>query len=283
MLARFILMAYCMGTMTQALADDCPMAVRLTQEADSRPLPDRLTAYQSARAACPSDPKMHYREGLALMAASRHEEAHAALTEALGGVTRQNASPAMRLEILGRLAENEYRRGNRPQALSGLKIARSFAQNNHLNLPDWLTLIQKDLDKQLDELPLSLAEMKSSLRGMRDLGVEPAVDYRVLFDTDSDTLTPEAEQQLRHVADSLGAGGGKIRIVGHTDLRGTAEHNQKLSEKRALRVATWLAGYNPSLAASLSVLGKGMSEPKYFGDSLDDHQMNRRVEFVFSN
>lgn len=280
---RFIAMAFCMA-MSVALpvfAEDCAEATRLTREAESLPLAKRTTAYQSARAHCPSDPKTHYRAGMALMASTQYPQAQTALMEALEGVTRQSAPPAMRLEILGRLAENEYRREARAEALTRFKIAREFARNNQLPLPAWMTQLQMDLDRQLDSQPLTATEMHASLRGMRDLGVEPAVDYRVLFDTDSDRLTPEAERQLQKIADSLGADSGNIRVIGHTDLRGTEEHNRKLSERRALRVATWLSGHNPSLAGHLSILGKGMSEPKYFGDSDECHQMNRRVEFVF--
>ena len=45
-----------------AMAEDCETAAQLTREAESLPLAARITAYQSARAHCPSDPKTHYRE-----------------------------------------------------------------------------------------------------------------------------------------------------------------------------------------------------------------------------
>jgi outer membrane protein OmpA-like peptidoglycan-associated protein len=283
MMFRLIALAFCMamGATPPVLAEDCAEATRLTREAEPLALDKRITAYQSARTHCPSDPKTHYRAGMALMASAQYPQAQTALMEALEGVTRQSAPPAMRLEILGRMAENEYRREARAEALARFKIAREFARNNQLALPAWMTQLQMDLDKQLDSQPLTATEMHASLRGMRDLGVEPTVDYRVLFDTGSDRLTPEAEQQLQKIADSLGAEAGNIRVIGHTDLRGTEEHNQKLSERRARRVAAWLADHNRSLDGRLSALGKGMTEPKYFGGSDEYHQMNRRVEFVF--
>jgi outer membrane protein OmpA-like peptidoglycan-associated protein len=265
-----------------AYAENCEMAARLTREVESLPLTERLTAYQAARAHCPSDPKSHYREAMALMDSAKYPQAEAAFKAALDGVTRQSASPAMRLEILGRLAENDYRRGDRPRALAHFKIAREFASTRQLPLPAWIPPLQMDLDKQLDNQPLSASEMQASLKGMRDLGVEPTVDYRVLFDTGSDRLTVEAEQQMRKVADSLNGDWSNIQVIGHTDQRGTKEYNQKLSERRALRIVNWLAGYNPSFSGHLSALGKGMTEPKYSGNSDEDYQMNRRVEFVFS-
>lgn len=283
MIFRFVALCF-WGTITaipSAYAEDCEIAARLTREVESLPLSQRLTAYQSARAHCPSDPKSHYREAMVLMDSAKYQQAEAAFKEALDGVTRQNAPSGMRLEILGRLAENEYRREDRPQALARFKIAREFARNQQLSLPAWITPLQMDLDRQLDNQPLSASEMKTSLKGMRDLGVEPTVDYRVLFDTDSDRLTAEAEQQLRKVADSLYGDWGNIQVIGHTDQRGTRDYNQKLSERRALRIVNWLAGYNPSFSGHLSALGKGMAEPKYSGNSDEDYQMNRRVEFVF--
>ena len=283
MFFRFVAMAFLM-TMSFNLpvwAEDCIEAARLTHEVESLPLTERITAYQSARSHCPSDPKTHYRAGMALMAFAQYPEAKTALMDALKGVTRQNASPTMRMEILGRLAEIDCRREARPEALINFKVAREFARNNQLAIPAWMTQLQMDLDKQVDNQPLTSAEMHASLRGMRDLGVEPTVDYRVLFDTDSDKLTPEAERQLRKVADSVSADSGNIRVIGHTDLRGTVEHNQELSEKRAQRVAAWLTDHNSSLTGHLSAFGKGMSEPKYLGKGSEEHQMNRRVEFVF--
>jgi len=266
-----------------ALAEDCETATQLTREAESLPLAARITAYQSARAHCPSDPKTHYREGMVLMASAKYPQANEAFKNALDGVVRQTAPPAMRLEILGRLAENEYRREDRPQALARFKIAREFAHANQLTLPKWMVPLQMDLDKQLDSQPLSSAEIKVSMKGMRDLGIEPSVDYRVLFDTDSDRLTPEAEQQLGKVADSMSANGSEINVIGHTDQRGTEAHNQLLSERRAKQVATWLANHHPSLTGRLNSMGKGKSDPKYEGNSDEVNQMNRRVEFVFRN
>lgn len=285
MMFRFFALTFCMAMsgIAPVLAEDCETAVRLTREAGNLPLAERITAYQSARTHCPSDPKAHYRAGMALMASGQYPQAQTALMEALEGVTRQSAPPAMRLEILGRLAENEYRSENRAQASIRFKIAREFQRNNQLTLPAWILKLQVDLDKQIDSKPLTDTEMHASLRGMRDLGVEPTIDYRVQFDTGSDRLTPEAEQQLQKIADSLNAESGNIKIIGHTDQRGTEEHNQKLSERRAQRVVTWLTKHNQSLSGHLSTFGKGMSEPKYPGDTEEIHQMNRRVEFVFGS
>ncbi len=263
--------------------EDCTEAARITQQAEGQSqLASRLNDYTQARSLCPNDPRMHYREGLALMASTRYAEARTALMNAMEQATKQALPPMMRLEILGRLAENDYRSDNRPKALIGFKVAREFAQKHQLALPNWVTPLQKDLDQQLDKRPLSPTEMQASLRSMRDLGVEPSVDYRVLFEFNSDQPTEAGKQQLSQIATSLQADNGTIRVVGHTDVRGKKTYNQQLSERRAKRVMALLIIENPALQGHLQAQGKGMTQPKYLGSQEEDHELNRRVEFVFA-
>lgn len=263
--------------------DNCVEATRLTDQASTQtPLSARLETYNQARRLCPSDPKMHYRAGLSLMAVGQYDSAHTAFMDAMERASQQNLPPAMRIEILGRLAENDYRSENRPKALIGFKVAREFSQKHHVTLPDWLVALQKDLDQQLDRKPLSATEMQASLRSMRDLGVEPSVDYRVLFEFDSDQPTEDGKQQLQQIASSLQQSDSRvIQVIGHTDVRGKNAYNQGLSERRAKRVVALLATEVPALKARLRASGKGMTQPKYTGNTEEDHQLNRRVEFVF--
>lgn len=263
-------------------AEDCAEAGRLTQQAAEMSLAARVNHYSQARDLCGSDARMHYRYGLSLMAAERYDAARSAFTDAMERASQQNLPPTMRLETLGRLAENDYRSGNRPKALIGFKVAREFSQKHHLPLPEWVMPLQKDLDQQLDRSPLTPTEMQASLRSMRDLGVEPTVDYRVLFEFNSDQPTDAGKAQLRQIAASLSADSGTIQVIGHTDVRGKQTYNQQLSERRAKRVLSLLIDTAPTLKGHLKAQGKGMTQPKYPGDTEEDHQLNRRVEFVFS-
>jgi outer membrane protein OmpA-like peptidoglycan-associated protein len=70
-------------------------------------------------------------------------------------------------------------------------------------------------------------------------------------------------------------------VVGHTDVRGKAAYNQQLSERRAKQVVALLIRELPELKGHLQASGKGMMQPKYLGNQEEDHQLNRRVEFVF--
>jgi outer membrane protein OmpA-like peptidoglycan-associated protein len=71
----------------------------------------------------------------------------------------------------------------------------------------------------------------------------------VLFKTNESELLPIAEQQLRKVADALNAydEGRKIVVAGHTDSRGSASFNKRLSLSRAESVRTFLvnSGVSP--------------------------------------
>ncbi len=68
-----------------------------------------------------------------------------------------------------------------------------------------------------------------------------------------------------------------LTVVGHTDNKGTAEYNQKLSEQRALSVAQYLESkdVNP---VRLATLGKGEADPIASNDTESGRQANRRVE-----
>lgn len=62
----------------------------------------------------------------------------------------------------------------------------------------------------------------------------PSADYQVYFDLDSWTLRAEQLTVLQQAIATARAGGqAHITIVGHTDTSGSAQHNQRLSVKRA--------------------------------------------------
>jgi cysteine-rich repeat protein len=71
----------------------------------------------------------------------------------------------------------------------------------------------------------------------------------------------------------------KVRVEGHTDERGAANYNRKLSEGRAKAVMDYLTGHGVE-AARLTSKGYGEDKPLIKGAETDaDHQANRRVEF----
>jgi outer membrane protein OmpA-like peptidoglycan-associated protein len=76
----------------------------------------------------------------------------------------------------------------------------------------------------------------------------------------------------------------KVEIGGHTDSRGSAERNQKLSEARASAVLTYLISKFPNLHADqFSVKGYGLTKPIVPNTNALNMARNRRVEFVIQN
>ena len=99
---------------------------------------------------------------------------------------------------------------------------------------------------------------------------------RVHFDTGSARLLPESSDILDEIAAVLLENKSikKIRIEGHTDTRGSAEFNQKLSDQRAESVRVYLATAGVE-EARMEAQGFGETQPI---SDIDDE--NRRVDFV---
>jgi outer membrane protein OmpA-like peptidoglycan-associated protein len=98
------------------------------------------------------------------------------------------------------------------------------------------------------------------------------------FDTDSASIKPAFQSTMDKVGEVLVRyGKTTLTIAGHTDNVGSAAYNQKLSERRALAVASYLESrkVNP---VRLSTVGKGETVPAESNATEAGRQANRRVE-----
>lgn len=115
---------------------------------------------------------------------------------------------------------------------------------------------------------------------MERLGPGDSVDLEnVFFETDKATLLPESYDALDVVARTMNEHSDiKVEISGHTDNRGPADYNQRLSERRAQSVVDYLVdqGINRD---RLEVKGYGESKPVASNDTKEGMQKNRRVVF----
>ncbi len=107
----------------------------------------------------------------------------------------------------------------------------------------------------------------------------------VNFETAKSDILPESFQTLDAVGNLLLRWPQlKLEIGGHTDSRGSATANQKLSEARAKAVETYLLTKFPGLKdAQYTPKGYGESKPIAPNTTEDGMAMNRRVEFVVMN
>lgn len=106
---------------------------------------------------------------------------------------------------------------------------------------------------------------------------------RVLFDTDVYELDPELEIKIKKLASYLMNNEGewaRLVISGHTDIRGTKEHNLQLSKNRADSVAKAfvMAGIPQNRIASK---GYGFDRPLDKRMTEDALEKNRRTEIEF--
>ena len=73
--------------------------------------------------------------------------------------------------------------------------------------------------------------------------------------------------------------GSKVSIEGHTDGIGTVPYNQRLSERRAEAVKSWLAGRGVD-PGRMQTVGHGKSRPVADNATAAGRFQNRRVELL---
>lgn len=110
------------------------------------------------------------------------------------------------------------------------------------------------------------------------------VRNEILFDFDSAALRSSSRDELREMAEVFNRyGQTTIAVQGHTDSKGSASYNERLSERRASSVANYLENLGVR-GSRLDSQGFGESSPKASNDSASGRQRNRRVElFIRAN
>lgn len=111
-------------------------------------------------------------------------------------------------------------------------------------------------------------------------GVEPATWFdfdQLLFNTDSATLRPESQRQLRNIGLILKTNPNvHIQIGGFSDDRGDSRHNLKLSQDRANAVMAQLVAFGIS-PDRLDAQGYGEQSPVADNSTVEGRARNRRV------
>ncbi|HEX3677302.1 MAG TPA: OmpA family protein [Sphingomicrobium sp.] len=137
--------------------------------------------------------------------------------------------------------------------------------------------------------PSYIAELEGELRtqtagiGLDILQVGSGVVIRIpaalTFDSGSAAVKPQFDATLLEIAREVKTHSRTyVDIFAHTDLSGTSQGNQLLSEKRAAAVATYLAAHGVS-KARIASKGLGETAPLYTPESSEaEKAANRRVE-----
>ena len=110
------------------------------------------------------------------------------------------------------------------------------------------------------------------------------VRNEILFDFDSAGLRSSSRDELRDMAEVFNKyRDTTIAVDGHTDSKGTAAYNKRLSQRRAYAVESYLETLGVS-GARMDAVGYGESQPKASNATASGRQQNRRVEiFVRAN
>ena len=121
-------------------------------------------------------------------------------------------------------------------------------------------------------------------RGLRNLTVEavppkPSLSLLIQFDFDSARVKPESQELLANLSQALQSRElreSKFAVEGHTDAKGAAEYNLKLSAQRAEAVRSFLRSRGV-VDERLLASGKGSTE---LANAADPYAAeNRRVQF----
>jgi outer membrane protein OmpA-like peptidoglycan-associated protein len=119
------------------------------------------------------------------------------------------------------------------------------------------------------------------IEGREAEGPRPAINLHIPFAFDSATVTPEGLAMLATLAQALGTprlASVRIRLVGHTDARGSDDYNQTLSERRAAAVREVLIRDHRIDALRMEAMGRGERELVDPGNPYAD--VNRRVQVI---
>lgn len=143
-----------------------------------------------------------------------------------------------------------------------------------------------ELDKVADQVEQAMSELiQKDLIVVRRHGVWVEVEIRtdILFPSGVATLTPNAADVLKQLAQTLKPFPNPIRVEGHTDNRPISTmafpSNWELSAARAASVVHLFMeqGMDP---ARLAVIGLGEYRPTHPNDTPDGRNANRRVVLV---
>ena len=124
----------------------------------------------------------------------------------------------------------------------------------------------EDTDGCPDELPAAVKNFVGVIAGIE-------------FDNDRADIRPSSEMALSKAATVLSEYPSlRVEIVGHTDSRGSRDHNLELSQKRAEAVKQNLVARGID-ASRIQSRGAGPDTPLTTNDTAEGRQKNRRIEF----
>jgi OOP family OmpA-OmpF porin len=127
----------------------------------------------------------------------------------------------------------------------------------------------------IDQCP----DTPKGVRRLDEKGCSPISAMGIRFQFDKATIQPSSYAELDQFVTFLKANPNlRGEIQGHTDSKGTAEYNQKLSERRAEAVRQYFISKGIP-ASQMTTKGYGMTKPIADNATEEGRAMNRRIEY----
>jgi len=202
-------------------------------------------------------------------------------------VAQEEGEPVEQITHLAYLAQRQAETGMaRIQEMQAReRVAQAEAERNRV----LLQARSREIERAEQRALTAEAEAARATQELQDLQARKTKRGMVmtlsdvLFETDSADLAPGAMRTINRLAEYLNDNEGtRIIIEGHTDSRGSEEHNRQLSQRRAQAVADALVSRGvPS--DRFEVIGRGEQLPVASNATAAGRQQNRRVEIIFSD
>ena len=183
------------------------------------------------------------------------------------------------------LAETAEARGDAAEAREEAEGARQEADSARRSAAQAeaeARRIRREAEADLSRLQKALGQIADTRRTALGVVMNLGSDY-LKFDFDEAELQPTDRELLSRVAGILLTSREyTVSVNGHTDDVGSAEYNQKLSERRAQAVRDYFVA--AGLPAEIfAVTGHGKARPLVSGNSDEARAKNRRVELGIVN
>jgi len=229
------------------------------------------------------------KEALAIAEKSFQDEPKSVRTRDLAYVADRKAKMAEVLaatiaEKATAVKANQDFQTTQTDVLKNTKADLAISEQSGLAKTEQLAAEQKarlEADNRAAKAQADLANLAAVKEEERGLVI--TLSGSVLFASNKSELLPSAQDRLGKVADALlSTKERKLTVEGHTDSRGTAAHNQELSQRRADAVRSYLIsrGYPGDL-----ILAQGIGENRPIADnkSAEGRANNRRVEIIVNH
>ena len=250
--------------------EDYDRAVQQTDPAQALALLDGVVAR------CPGF-KAWFVKGNAHRMLEQWEEAMAAYQQADG--TAGKPEHGFMAQAYGALMQHQLGR-----TCEASRAFRYLGAGSDAPLPSWLREPYEAFERSLVEKPMTADEMACALRVTADdkaLGVCPRLNVRIPFAydrADVDGRNRSKVEELAEVLHRVHDDVQRYRLVGHTDSRGRADYNQRLSQRRAQSVRAFILERQQGLQGRLEAGGEGENRLLATDDAESSHALNRRVE-----